>query len=217
MEETDLGKGDSDTSQANRCPLTTCLSTYRTEAEKPRGCLRETLSLRWTRKTSQTELALHSTLLCVNEARIRTVHHWQCSQAGLWWIHKIQLGLFFNFLKEGWEIKKKKKRKRKKEKTTCYKALLNKHSGNSLSRKLNLSFSKRYIFPILPVLCGMIHSLYKEVMKPRKRFKPEKTQCTILWIQTFGIDSNVQCIEFLPSLAPTSINSALQSSCNSML
>ena len=52
----------------------------------------------------------------------------------------------------------------------------------------------------------MIHSLYKEVMKPRKHFKLEKTLCTILWIQTFGINSNAQCIEFLyPTYTPPTI------------
>lgn len=46
--------------------------------------------------------------------------------------------VLLSFFKRGLGIKNKKKKK----KTTLYRALLNKHSGKSLSRKLNLSFSK---------------------------------------------------------------------------
>lgn len=153
-------------------------------------------------KTTQMELALHSMLFCTSWGQDKNSSLLEVfTYRPLLDSQNVQLGLFFFcfvFLKEGWECKQKRRQ--------LYTRLPNKHSGKSLSRKLNLSFSKWYIFPTLPVLCGMIHSLYKEVMKPRKHFTLEKTQCTVVWIQTFGIHSNSQCIGFLPlPLPPLSI------------
>lgn len=160
-------------------------------SRKVMGAPWENFCLKWSMKTQQTELMLPSSLLFTGKARMWTVHHWQCSQTGLCRIPKMYNWACSSF------FKRKAGNKNKNEKTAFYRALPNEHSGKSLSRKLNLSFSKWYIFPLLPLLCRRIHSLCKEVMKPRKWFELEKTQCTILWIQTFGINSSSQCIEFL--------------------
>lgn len=169
------------------------------EAEKPWEFLGERLCLRRRMKTTQMELALHSMLFCTSWGQDKNSSLLEMfTYRPLLDSQNVQLGLFFFFFvffRGGLGIQTKKK-------TTLYKTLPNKYSGKSLSRKLNLSVFKWYIFPVLPVLCGMIHSLYKEVMKPRKHFTLEKTQCTVVWIQTFGIHSNSQCIGFLPLPLP---------------